>query len=117
MSSDALVEYAKQQIDYVKHITTLSTGAVLLLATFLERVFAHPAWQGLAVVSISAFLLSTVSAVVTHTMFVGNPHYFAAADMPKGWPRSLAMSGLVVMWISFLVAVIALGVFAIRNLA
>ena len=41
----------KLQYDIYKHLTTLSTGSILLLITFLEKLFARPIWKWLVIVA------------------------------------------------------------------
>ena len=38
-------EFRKLWSDYLKHLTTLSTGSILLIATFLEKLFSQPRWK------------------------------------------------------------------------
>ena len=40
MSQETNIEEIKFLADYVKHLTTLSTGSILIVATFLEKLFA-----------------------------------------------------------------------------
>lgn len=56
-------ESIKLQFDLYKHLTTLSTGAILLLAAFLEKLFKEPHGKWLVGVSMGCFLLSTVGSV------------------------------------------------------
>ncbi len=49
--------------DVFKHLTTLSTGAILILASLLETLFARPQGRFLIVVALVSFIVSMVSAV------------------------------------------------------
>jgi len=44
-SEKADQEGEKLYFDSMKHLTTLSTGSVLLLVTFLEKLFSSPRWR------------------------------------------------------------------------
>jgi hypothetical protein len=63
-------EIFKAVIDYVKHITTLSTGSLLLLATFLEKIFVKPVWKPLIGVCFGFFVLSILGCVVMLTILI-----------------------------------------------
>jgi uncharacterized membrane protein YoaK (UPF0700 family) len=71
----------------------------------------------LVVISVIGFLLSVIGAVVAHTVFVGNVEHFTEEDIAKSGARTIAWTSFVVMWIGFLLGIIALGIFAIRNLS
>lgn len=117
ITENIVIEHAKSQIDYVKHITTLSTGSILILATFLEKVFEAPHWKTLVVISFLGFILSVVCAVVAHTLLIGNKDMFVEPDISTGAKAYSIVIVLLVMWISFLVGIISLGVFAIKNVS
>jgi len=61
--------------EYAKHIATLSAGSILLIATMLDRVFAHPKARGYVLLAVSSFLaalaISSVGFLMTAVMF---PH-------------------------------------------
>jgi hypothetical protein len=46
--------------DYLKHLTTLATGSIVLLATFAEKFPAASSWRLLLRVAMAAFLLSVL---------------------------------------------------------
>ena len=52
------IEQTKALIEYFKHLTTLSTGSIVLITTFLEKLFANPSWRLAVVISIAGFMLS-----------------------------------------------------------
>jgi hypothetical protein len=111
-SNEVEVERTKHQIDYVKHMTTLSTGSILLLATFLEKLFSKPNWKILIPISFSGFIVSTIASIIAHTVLVLSDEF--GGEGTKGEKTLVALS-LVLMWVSFLVGVICLGIFSIRN--
>ena len=49
--------------DSMKHLTTLNTGSILLLVTFLEKLFSNPRWKALIAVSLICFVVSIVCSV------------------------------------------------------
>src|SRR5688500_15628505 len=58
-----LLESEKLYFDAMKHLTTLSSGSVLLLATFLEKFSKGPEWRWLLIATFCCFILSIISSV------------------------------------------------------
>src|SRR5438093_516821 len=66
------VEFIKLATNYMKHLTTLSTGSILIMATFLEKLFIRPTWKGLIVISFAAFTVSIVGAMVGNFLLIAS---------------------------------------------
>ena len=49
------LESYRAERDFYKHLTTLSTASVVLIATFLVKVFPNPEWKELVNTSMSGF--------------------------------------------------------------
>jgi hypothetical protein len=62
-------ERMKLLFDLGKHITTLATGTMLLMAGFYERVFKFPAWKLVAAGSFICFALAVLCSVVAMLCF------------------------------------------------
>jgi hypothetical protein len=45
------IEDHKALIDYTKQLTTLSTGSIVIIAAFVEKVFPQPQWKVLLIVA------------------------------------------------------------------
>ena len=116
-SSTTELEHYKLTFDYLKHLTTLSTGSIILLVSFLEKIFAQPRWKPLVAVSLSGFTLSVLGALIQHTqmLYWSFPSY-RANDHPRPEPVIIGIIGIFVTWLSFLLGVTCLTVFAIKNL-
>jgi len=54
----------KLQYDIYKHLTTLSTGSILLLITFLEKVFQKPLWKELVIVALCCLFSSILTSFI-----------------------------------------------------
>jgi hypothetical protein len=106
-------EFAQHLLDYLKHITTLSTGAIVLMAAFLEKVFIQPKWRVLVAISLVSFMASIVAALVVHTIVLGN--HFESTDKRS---RELMVGGytLIIVWATFVLGMLSLTIFTIRNL-
>ena len=110
------VEYYVQVFDYLKHLTTLSTGSIILIATFLEKLFLHPRWKPLVVVALAGFMTCVISSIIVHSLmlFVDFPGKRKGKD-PK-WVEGVGVFSFIFAWSGFLVGVVSLAVFAMRNL-
>jgi hypothetical protein len=102
----------------MKHLTTLSTGSVLLLVTFLEKLFAgYREWTGLIGVALVSFVLSIVAAMwtlmqaSTTLSFEGSRDVTRFVELQKS--RKLTET---IAFGTFLLGVVCLCVFALQNL-
>jgi uncharacterized membrane protein YidH (DUF202 family) len=106
------VEHSKIVHDYLKHLTTLSTGSIVLITAFLEKLFTQPQWKFLVIVSILGFMLCVLACVLAQTLLL----YYGRLDRKSDEKMSLVGAlSLFAAWIGFLIGVVALSVFAIRN--
>jgi hypothetical protein len=113
------VDYLKDLVEYLKHITTLSTGSIVLLATFLEKIFAQPQWKLAVVVSVGGFLVSIIGSVATYSVilfFEMRSEIGSSVETPTA-AKIIGMIGFFATWLGFLCGIAALSVFAIRNLS
>jgi hypothetical protein len=107
-----IVEVYKASIDYAKHLTTLCTGLIVILAAFVEKVFSTPIWKALVAVSIVGFTISILCGVFVHRTLA---HSMAAGGKPVPG-TDLAGKALVWMLFWFAIGILSLAVFAVRNL-
>lgn len=56
-------EALKLQFDVYKHITTLSSGSIVLTCTFIEKFFKTPRFLALMIVSLVSFFLSIILSI------------------------------------------------------
>ena len=56
-------ESVKLLFEVYKHITTLSTGAIVILSTFLEKIFKTPKEPRLIVLSLIGFLAAILFSI------------------------------------------------------
>ena len=107
------LEGHKQLFDALKHLTTLSTSIVVVLAAFLDKLFTSPAWKPVAAASIVC-LLATVFIGVTAMLFS------AIGTMNIESTGSTHMAHRVLRWMgfgfySFVLGLLLLVVFFLRN--
>ena len=60
ISRDTYLDEQKLVFEYIKHVTTLDTGSIVLLTVLLEKFFHKPVWGALISVSFAGFVLSLV---------------------------------------------------------
>jgi hypothetical protein len=95
--------------DVFKHLTTLSTGSILILATFLESFFTDPQWKALIVVSLVSFIVCIVSAVLMMFFQAG------AVLVLKEQTNRVEKTSFFVTMASFLLGIISFVAFAVVN--
>lgn len=110
------LESYRAERDFYKHLTTLSTASVVLIATFLVKVFPNPEWQDLVNVSLSGFAVSVVGCAVMYALAVldTDSELSLHKQMPTWWvswlPITAGLGG-------FFVGIATLAAFAIHNLS
>jgi hypothetical protein len=110
------LESYRAERDFYKHLTTLSTASVVLIATFLVKVFPNPDWKDLVNVSLSGFAVSVVGCAVMYALAVldTDSELSLHAQMPTRWvgwlPITAGLGG-------FFVGIASLAAFAIHNLS
>ena len=106
-------EGSKLYYDVMKHLTTLSTGSILLLVTFLEKLFVNPKWRLLIAVTLVFFILSIITGFMSmiHSAYFIRKLGNVDEDIKRADKRIFYFSAF-----SFILAIICLAVFALRNL-
>ena len=112
--SDYNAEYMKIEIDYFKHLSTLSTGAIVILTVFIDKLFANPIWKPAIIVAFFAFLLSGIAATVVYSIIVARQEPLVRIGSDDwGFYGALITLGA---WGLFCTGLLALSVFAVANL-
>lgn len=102
----------KLKYDFYKHLTTLGTGSILLLVTFLEKIFARPVWKGLVATAFCLLLTSTLTSLVEMNVISSVIQYMEIDE--KDEKRSVII--VVVTLASFVLGIISLVIFTVKNL-
>jgi hypothetical protein len=105
-------EYASAYFDYLKHLSTLSTGSIVLEIAFLDKAFSHPHWKAFAVISLVAFTVSVVGSVILYTLGLNH----SIGQFKGEGAQVVGCWSLMVTWAGFLGGITALTIFAIRNI-
>jgi hypothetical protein len=106
-------ESFKLLFDVYKHITTLSSGTILILVTFLEKLFKNPKAVQLIPLSISCYLLSIIFSLLIMA------HLAAAQQVFRQFKRSDKVARLILYWLApltFVLGTISLAVMTVFNL-
>jgi hypothetical protein len=112
IKNKAYQEGQKIFYDAFKHLTSLSTGSILILVTFLEKFFKTPEWKFLIAASLVCFILSTVSSYIA-MMMIG--HAIQQYGEP-GETAAYAGAWTVIFAIgTFLLGISIFVVFALKN--
>jgi hypothetical protein len=109
-------ELFKMAVDSVKHITTLTTGTIVLLATFAERIprpIAHKVDLALAIVSMLLCLIVSFIFLWGSTLARFGPS--KAWTTRSGKEPSLKAEVLLI-YVFFCMGVLFLGSFALYNI-
>jgi len=103
-------ESHKLVYDIFKHITTLASGTIIVLATFIEKVFKTPVWIPLVVITFVGLILAVASALAAMTFMAKQVRNPVVVDQAH-W----AVKATALCVGSFLMALICLTIFTIRN--
>ena len=111
-----LQESAKIAFDYFKHLTTLSTGSIVLLGTLMDRLIESPSWKPLIYVSFTAFLITVLASVsaMYSLCYLTSPTQELTSPEDRIADKVLG-AGSVLAAAAFVLAVGALAAFFIRN--
>jgi len=109
----AYLEGLKLFHDTLKHLTTLSSGSILILATFIEKFFKNPLWHSLISVSLGAFIVSIGASVIAMAMFATS---LQKAGKPNEAVRTIGAVGFLVSGLGFFVGIGSLVALTLKNL-
>src|SRR5687768_10984846 len=102
----------KLQYDIYKHLTTLSTGSILLLITFLEKLFAKPVWKGLVLIALCCLFASILTSFIVMNLMASQVREMEVDQ--RFVKRNLTV--IIIALGTFLLGIISLIIFAVKNL-
>jgi len=109
-----LASYEQEQ-SFLKHLTSLSTGSIIIIVAFLEKIFNNPEWKYLVGISIVLFLVSIIGCVIAHLLSVLEVDQPVEKRMSKPVLIGFSISTPMAFG-GFLGGIICFGIFAIKNL-
>jgi hypothetical protein len=98
--------------DYLKHITTLSAGSIILIATFLGNVFRAPIWKPAIVIALVGFMVGIIAATVSYTIVLLNQ----SSSTKLRWLTKVNFFLVLLILSGFMVGLVGTGIFAIINI-
>ena len=111
------LDFIKEFTGYFKHLTTLSTGSIILIATFLEKLFKLPEWKGAVILSLVAFLICIFASTLAYTTMLFLEHPFVKKEnLERAWVKYIGGSGILFSWLVFFVGILSFTLFTIKNL-
>jgi hypothetical protein len=113
------IEFVKLMYDYLKHITTLCTGSILVVVAFYEKASLYLSWRLLLKLSLVAFVVSIISSTVAllEITTLSDPEFSTKGSEEGLWGHSKpATIAFVLTWGAFVFALVLLIVFGFKNL-
>lgn len=107
------IDFLKEISEHCKHLTTLSSGFILVMVTFLDKLFEQNEWKFLVIVSFVSFAVTILTAVITQAFVIDYLYPQVELDTPK--KGCLTAWVLITTWLGFTTGVVCLIIFAIKN--
>lgn len=109
-------EFYKSMHEFLRHLSTLSTGAILILSAFMKHVFATPIWKSALAISVFCFLITVVASVASYLFILK----FLPRESPKRnlvkWEINVFAYSFMIALVSFALGMVSLALFLIRNI-
>ena len=109
------IEVYKIEFEYLKHLTTISTGSILLIVAFLEKLFKHPESKYLIAISLCCFLGSISLCSFSQLTIIEKASERVNLKLVKtvqNWTVGLLFSALAM----YVIGIIGLVLFGLKNL-
>ena len=106
-------EGEKLYFESMKHLTTLNTGSILLLVAFLEKLFLQPKWRALVALTLGTLAVSTLCSV---SSMLQSANYIRYSGQVVGLEMKIKDVVYYSALIAFLIGILSLVFFGIRNL-
>ena len=107
-------EQRRALYEFLRHLMTLDAGALVLVATIIEKVFPAPAHRAAIGLAVVAFLSSIVAAGISYLILLGNYPRVGAERMASQDRRVLFVS-LTVTFTCFLMGMAMIAWFFLVN--
>ena len=112
-----ILEVSKISFESMKHLTTLSTGSIVLMITFLEKLFStNREWTGLIGAALICFVVSILTAASSLIQLTNLLTSVFALQKDMHFRDNLRNISTAVAFCSFILGIILLVIFAFKNL-
>jgi hypothetical protein len=115
---DTLIKEIELSYDFIKHLTTISAGSILLIIGFLEKLFPVPQWKLFVIISLVAFALTILACMNAARLLAFNFAKFARKSQDN-LTASLVTQFAISLWVApslFALGVWSMMIFAFKNL-
>ncbi|WP_220459954.1 MULTISPECIES: hypothetical protein, partial [unclassified Colwellia] len=82
-------------------------GSILLIATFLEKIFKSPDWQFAVIISLTSFTVCVLASTISYTLMLFIEHPYVKAKNDLKWVGRLGVFGLIGAWGGFVFGLIS----------
>ncbi len=109
------IEIYKLEFEYLKHLTTISTGSILLLVAFMDKIFTQPEWKTSIAISLVSFLLSIILCAISQATIIEK----ASEKDDLKWRNKIqnfTVGLFLFALLSYVVGVVSLVVFGLKNI-
>jgi RsiW-degrading membrane proteinase PrsW (M82 family) len=106
------IEQVKLIHDHTKHLTTLSTGSIVLLVTFYEKLGNPPMWKPLISVALIGFVICILATTAAQIFTIT----YADPNVQESDDEKVNIVFFLTSWLSFSLAVISLCIFGVKNI-
>jgi hypothetical protein len=110
--SKQYVEVQKIVFDYIKHITALDTGAIILLTVLLEKFFKVPRWSVLIYSTFMGFGFSIIALTLAGFGVVRSVH---TPDKIESGLAEFTTWTFILGLIGFLVGIMSIALLVVKN--
>lgn len=105
----------KMEFEYLKYLTTISTGSILLIVAFLEKLFAQPEWKPAIALALCSFVLSIALCAFSQATIIDKVSEKKSIDVRSSvqkWTIGLLLLALF----SYVIGIVSLVAFGLKNL-
>ncbi len=102
----------KLKYDIYKHLTTLSTGSILLLVTFLEKIFVRLVWKGLVIAAFCLLFIAILASFIVMNILASVIRDMKLNKREERFNTKIIGFALI----AFLLGILSLIIFAVVNL-
>ena len=109
------IEIYRLEFEYLKHLTTICTGSILLVIAFLEKLFSKPEWKCAVAIALVCFLGSIILSSVAQALIIEKVSERKSISHRKSiqnWTIALLIFALI----SYVAGIICLAAFGLKNL-
>lgn len=107
-------ERRRAMYEFLRHLMTLDSAALVLTATLVEKAFAQPVQRASVGIAIVAFLASLVAGAITYVNLLANHPRAGAPQTPSSDVRLYLWTGMATV-IGFIAGMALLALFFWAN--